>query len=105
MTTTLARFPGFPLESGAALCEVSAVADTIVQTLRITRALLLSGRNVCLEGLEVQIAQLCARCLGLACSDATSMRLHLLVLRAELDATIPLLEAWHTGASCPSTIS
>ena len=97
--------PGFPIESEAPLCELSAFADTIIQTLRITRALLLSGRMVCLEGLDSQIGQLCAKCLGLTQREATSLRMHLLAVRAELDATSLLLDDWHKGSSCRSMTS
>ena len=96
--------PDFPVGPHGSFREVSAFADTIVQTLRITRALLLSGRMVSLEGLEGQIAQLCARCLGMAQQEAT-LRVHLLAIRAELDATALLLDDWLAGTSCHSTTS
>ncbi len=97
MNSMRACSPGFPIDSEAPLCELSAFADTIIQTLRITRALLLSGRMVCLEGLDAQIGQLCARCLDLAHQDSGSLRMHLLAVRAELEATSLLLLDWHGG--------
>ncbi len=100
----LAR-PLAPFDAGTALFEVSAFADGIIQTLRIARALLLGGRKVCLEGLDAQVAQLCARCLGLDQQDASRLRLHLLALRAELDTTTSLLEASYAGERCRSTMS
>lgn len=93
MTQSVAGVTAFPIDATAALCDVAASADGVVQTLRVARALINNGRVVCLEGLEAEVARLCARCLGLDRQDAASLRLHLLALRAELDATTLLLNA------------
>ena len=93
MTQTVPGVTAFPIDATAALCDVAAFADRVVQTLRVARALITGGRVVCLEGLETQVAQLCARCLGLDRQDAANLRLCLLALRAELDATTLLLSA------------
>ena len=79
----------------AALREVIAFADAVIQTLRVSRALAESGRLICLDGLDQQVAQLCARCLGLDPADGRSLRPHLLALRAELDTTSAVLTARH----------
>ena len=93
MSHSVSRLSVRPIDAATALCEVTACADAIIQTVRVSRALVVSGRLVSLDGLEQQIAQLCARCLGLHPDDGRRMRLHLLALRAELDATTALLAA------------
>lgn len=90
-----AHLPTGPNGFASALYDVTASADAVIQTLRVSRALLMSGRQVCLGGLEQQTAQLCARCLGLDPSDGRTLRLQLLALRAELDATRAVLMARH----------
>ena len=69
------------------------MADAIIQTVRVSRALVLCGRTVGFDGLQQQVGLLCARCLGLHPSDGRLLRLHLLALRAELDATSALIPA------------
>ena len=89
--------------AAAARIEVAASADGVIQTLRATRALVAAGGFVRLDGLEAQVAQLCARCLGLERQDRSSLRQLLLALRAELDATIALQATPRETAPCPST--
>lgn len=105
MTHIVTGTPAPSIAAATALCEVAAFADTIIQTLRVSRALVTNGRKICLDGLEAQIAQLCARCLGLDPQDGSSMRVHLLALRAELDANTLVLTARQKAAPCPSTTS
>ena len=106
MTNAVAqRIPYFPVDADAALAEVTASAELIIQTLRVSRAFLDTGRMVCLDGLEAQVARLCARCLGLERADGSSLRLHLMALRAELDATLLVMTAREEAAPCPSTTS
>ena len=106
MTHAIARStPFFPIDVAAALAEVTASAEAIIQTLRVSRALLSNGRMVCLDGLDGQVAQLCARCLGLEREDGNILRLHLLALRAELDVTVVVMTAREETVPCPSTTS
>ena len=106
MTDVVARsIPCFPIDAAGALAEVTGSIDSIVQTLRVSRAILDTGRVVCLDGLEAQVAQLCARCLGLEREDGNSLRPHLLGLRAELDVTAVVMSARQEAVPCPSTTS
>ena len=106
MTHAIARsIPWFPIDVAAALAEVTASAEVIIQTLRISRALLRNDRMVCLDGLDGQVARLCARCLGLEREDGNILRPHLLALRAELDVTVLVMTAREEAAPCPSTTS
>ena len=95
----------FPIDIAAALAEVTASAEAIIQTLRISRAFLSNGRMVCLDGLDGQVARLCARCLGLEREDGNILRRHLLALRAELDVTVLVMTAREEAVPCPSTTS
>lgn len=85
MTHATASIPPFPIDGAAALGEVTDFMNAIIQTLRVSRTLLGAGRLVCFQGLEVQIAQLCARCLGLDRDDGSSLHPQLRALQAELD--------------------
>ncbi len=106
MTHVGARsIPCFPINAAGALAEVEGSIDSIIQTLRVSRAFLDTGRIVCLDGLEAQVAQLCARCLGLEREDGSSLRPHLLGLRAELDVTALVMSAREEAVPCPSTTS
>jgi hypothetical protein len=105
MTDPATNIPAVPINAAIALSEVTDFASTIIQTLRVSRALLTAGRMVCLEGLDAQVAQLCARCLGLHPEDGSMLRVHLMALRAELDATSLLLTARQKAAPCPSMTS
>lgn len=106
MTHATARsIPFFPIDAFAALADVTASAEAIIQTLRVSRAFLSTGRTICLDGLEGQVARLCARCLGLERGDGSSLRLYLLALRAELDVTVLVMTAREEAAPCPSTTS
>ena len=79
--------------------------DGMVRTIRVARALLLGGRMVCLDGLDTQVEVLCARCLAANPDDKARLRARLLGLRAELDVTMPLLEASAGEVGCISTTS
>jgi hypothetical protein len=105
MNDLASGIPAFPINAASALSEVASFADTIIQMLRVSRALLIAGRMVCLDGLDAQVAQLCARCLGLHPEDGSRLRVHLMALRAELDATSLVLTARQKAAPCPSTTS
>ncbi len=106
MTHAIARDTPFPMiDIAAALAEVTASAEAIIQTLRISRAFLGSGRMVCLDGLDGQVARLCARCLGLDREDGNILRPHLLALRAELDTTVLVMTTREETVPCPSTTS
>ena len=99
----MAQSPPSRIGTATARNEAAASADGIIQTLRVTRALIAAGGLVRLDGLEAQVAQLCARCLGLERRDQTSLRQLLLALRAELDATIALQATLRETPPCPST--
>ncbi len=103
MTEATAHFSPSLNSTAAARDEVAASADGVIQTLRVTRSLAAAGRAVRLDGLEAQVAHLCARCLGLERQDQSSLRQLLLALRAELDATMALQTAPPETAPCPST--
>ncbi len=105
MIQAASLIPSPAMDAATALREVTAFAEAILQTLRLSRAFLTAERHVCLDGLEAQIGQLCARCLGLDREAGTGLRVHLLALRAELDATALVLTARQKAAPCPSTIS
>jgi len=105
MNDLASGMPTASIDAACALSEVTSFADTIIQMLRVSRALLTAGRMVCLDGLDAQVAQLCARCLGLHPEDGTRLRVHLMALRAELDATNLVLTARQKPAPCPSTTS
>lgn len=97
--------PSPAMDAATALREVTAFAEAILQTLRLSRALLSAERRICLDGLEAQIGQLCARCLGLDREAGTGLRVHLLAVRAELDATALVLTTRQEAAPCRSTTS
>lgn len=73
------------------LAALAALADAMLQRLRIGRTRILSGQPIDLVGFEGEITQLCHRSLGLDPQDGRLFRHHLLAVRAELDATISLL--------------
>ena len=77
----------------------------MIRTMRVARALMLGGRTVCLDGLDTQVEALCARCLATGPDDKARLRARLLTLRAELDATIPLIEPSAGEVGCISTTS
>ncbi len=103
MTQTMTHASPSPTGTAAARDELAACADGVIQTLRVSRARAAAGGRVSLDGLEAQVAQLCARCLGLDRRDQSSLRQLLLALRAELDATMALQIALQETAPCPST--
>lgn len=106
MTHVLARTTHVPIDATAALREVTAFAESVVQTLRLSRALLSVERAICLDGLEALVAQLCARCLGLERSSAAVLRVHLMAVQAEIDITHAVLtSAKQKAAACPSMTS
>ncbi len=103
--TQAARIPQVPTDAAAALREVTAFAEAIVQTLRLSRAFLRVGRMICLDGLDALVAQLCARSLGLERQAGASLRLHLLAVQVEVDAIQAIMVLRQKAAACPSTIS
>ena len=103
MSEATARIVPPSTSTAAARDELAASADGVIQTLRVTRSLAATGRVIRLDGLEAQVAQLCARCLGLDRQDQGSLRQLLLALRAELDATMALQIRLQETAPCPST--
>ena len=105
MTQAATRTPHVLPTAAAALLDVTAFADAILQTLRISRAFLVAGRLICLDGLDTQVGQLCARCLGLDRQAGTDLRLRLIAVQAELDATYAILIAQEETMVCPSMTS
>ena len=105
MTHAIARITNVPLDATAALREVTAFAEAIIQTLRLSRAFLSAERVICLDGLDALVAQLCARCLGLERQAGTGMRLHLMAVQIEIDATSAILVMKQKAAACPSMTS
>ena len=103
MSETMVQNPPFLTGIPVDRDDVAAAADRILHTVRAARILGTAGRPVRLDGLEAQVAQLCARCLGLEGQDQGKLRQLLLALRAELDVTIALQATSRESASCPST--
>ena len=105
MTKAATRIPHVTITAAMALLEVNAFAEAILQTIRLSRAFLGAGRMICLDGLESQVAQLCARCLGLDRQAGTGLRLSLMAIQAELDATCVILASRQEVVTCPSMTS
>ncbi len=102
MTEAITHMSRSSISAATARTEVATSADGVIQTLRVTRALAAAGGLVRLDGLEAQVAQLCARYLGLERQDRSSLRQLMLALRAELDVTMELQAALPERAPCPS---
>ena len=75
----------------AAQCE--ALADGLGKTVSMARALAASGRAVDLEGLDRHIGLLCAKALDLPPELGRAQRVHLVKLRADLEALSALLSS------------
>ncbi len=103
MTEAMAHTSPFPGGIAATCDELAACADGVIQTLRVSRSRAAAGNLVRLDGLEAQVAQLCARCLCLDRRDQPSLRELLLELRAELDALTALQAARREAAPCRCT--
>ncbi|WBV41707.1 hypothetical protein [Pseudoroseomonas cervicalis] len=81
----------------AALQAVLATADSLRATLSLARALAEAGRRIDVEGLERDVAPLCAAALALppACGAEARHALH--ALRAELESLLALLPRPQAG--------
>jgi hypothetical protein len=84
---------GFDLHTrdDAPMRSVLALADGLAKTLRIAKALLQSGREIDIAGLETMIGLLCARALDLPPEHGRAVRPELIALRKETDQLILLL--------------
>jgi hypothetical protein len=65
--------------------QAAALADAISGTLRLARALVLSGRHVDLAGLDADVARLCAACLDLPPAQGRRLSPRLAAILADLD--------------------
>jgi hypothetical protein len=66
--------------------QAAALADAIGGTIRLARALVESGRQVDLAGLESEVGRLCAACLDLPPDQGRTLRDRLGAVLADLDS-------------------
>lgn len=66
--------------------QATALADAISGALRLARALMQSGRQVDLAGLDAEVGRLCAACLDLPPEQGRRLRPQLDAVLADLDA-------------------
>ncbi len=89
-TTDTAAFDATALQAAIALGE------GLVRTLCIARILVENGRTVDMAGLDRGVGLLCAKALDLPPETGRTMRLHLVMVMAEVDE---LTEALRTQAA------
>jgi hypothetical protein len=77
-----ALYPPCPTPHGRA----AALADAVLGTLRVARALARTRRTVDLKGLDHEVGRLCAAVLDLPTAEGTAMRPLLIDVLAGLDA-------------------
>lgn len=75
------------------LAVVSAMAEGLLQSFRLARALAGQGRPVELDGMQDSIGLLCAKALDLEPSEGRVLRVALIALREELDHLSTTLRA------------
>lgn len=75
------------------LTAVSTMAESLMQSLRLARALAGRDRPVELDGMQESIGLLCAKALDLAPDDGRTVRVALIALREELDQLSATLRA------------
>lgn len=90
---------------GTTLRDVEALAQGVVSTLQVSRALLTADRRICLSGLEAQVEEICRGAALLHAHERSAMRLCLLGLRSEIDMVTTLIQAQEAGGACPSMTS
>ena len=81
------------------LGTANRLADGIVSTLRMARALATAGRRIDVAGLDRLIGLLCAKSLDLPPEDGRRMRVTLIALLAEVDALSATLRSTAPGAA------
>lgn len=67
------------------LVAISAMAEGLLQSLRLARALVGQGRPVELDGMQNSVGLLCAKALDLKPDEGRTLRAALVVLRNEMD--------------------
>ncbi|WP_428376586.1 hypothetical protein [Lichenicoccus sp.] len=92
-------------DAGTTQHDVEALAKRVASTLQVSRALLMAGRQICLTGLEIQVAEVCDRAASLASHEHPALRFCLLALRTEIDTLTALLQAREAAGRCPSMTS
>ena len=67
------------------LVAITTMAESLLQSLRLARALAGRGRPVELDGMQGSVGLLCAKALDLAPNEGRVLRVALIALREELD--------------------
>lgn len=75
------------------LVAVSAMAEGLLQSFRLARALAGRGRPVELDGMQDSVGLLCAKALDLEPGEGRVLRVALIALREELDQLSATLRA------------